>query len=166
LPLGIAAVLAAVTYWLGNVANLPIIVDMAGFGHDPEYIVEDFRATAYDLQGRPRYRLSAERMTHYLDDETSALEHPRFVREIPELPVLRATAKRGVLSGDGENVYLLDNVRLERDNGPKRPPLLMETQYLRIVPAVGLMRTDKPVVITKGKSVVTAGAMEDRKSVV
>jgi len=160
LPLVIAGLLAAVSFWLGRLAQVPVSMDMGGFGHDPDYIVEAFQATAFDIAGKPRYRLSAEKMTHYMDDDTTVLEQPRFLREISGQPTWRAASSRGLVSSNGENVHLLDDVRIERDDGGQSPPLVLTTDYLWVIPEADILRTDKPVTLRQGASQVVAGGME------
>lgn len=75
-PLALAALLALLGFWLNLVGVRPNIVDNAGFGHDPDYVVERFDALAFDVRGEPRHRLAAERMTHYMDDDTTVLDNP------------------------------------------------------------------------------------------
>lgn len=159
LPLVIAGLLAVLSFWLARLAQTPINLDMGGFGHEPDYIVEDFQATAFDTQGMPRYRLAAERLTHYMDDDTTALDRPRFVREIPGQPTWRATATRGVVSSNGENVHLLDDVRVERKVDVQTMPLVLTTDYLWVIPEADILRTDKPITLHQGASRVTAGGM-------
>jgi len=159
-PLVVAAFFAAMTFWLARLGQIPLALDMGGFGHEPDYIVENFRATAFDLEGQPRYRLAAERLTHYMDDDTTELVQPRFVREVPGEPTWRAISKRGVVSSNGENVHLLDDVEVERKVLGDPEPMILSTNYLWIIPEADILRTDKPVTIRQGSSVVNAAGMD------
>lgn len=158
LPLFIAGLLAALTFWLARLAQTAAPVDMGGFGHDPDYIIERFSATAFDAQGEQRYLLAAERMTHYMDDDTTALEQPRFAIQEGGHPRWRADAVRGVVSANGENVHLLDDVRVQQAAAAQ--PVVLTTQYLWVIPEAEMLRTDKPVTLRQGASVVTAQGME------
>lgn len=159
LPLAVAGGLALLTAWLGQLAQAPLGRDGSVFGHDPDYFVEDFRATAFDVGGVPRYRLTADRMVHYMDDDSTALEEPRFGREGPKVSRVQVRSKRGLVSADGENVYFLGNVRMEQDGARDRPPLELTTEYLRVIPDHDIIRTDKPVTLREGKSLLTASGM-------
>lgn len=159
LPLVVAGILALMTYWLAHLSRLPLRFDMAGFEHVPDYVVENFQATTFNTAGRPDYRLAAARMAHYMDDGTTRLEQPRFSREGETRTTLQASAERGQISSDGDNVHLLGQVRLEK-LGERQPPLILETEYLHIVPEADIIRTDKPVTIRQGAAVISAGAME------
>jgi lipopolysaccharide export system protein LptC len=159
LPLAIAGGLALLTAWLGQLAQTHPGGDAAPVGHDPDYFVERFNATAFDINGAPRYRLSAEKMVHYMDDDSTSLDEPRFSRETPGLPRVRAQARRGLVSADGENVYFLGDARLEKAGDDGRPPLVLTTEYLRVIPEANLIRTEKPVTLRQGRSVLTAAGM-------
>lgn len=159
-PLVIAALFAALTFWLARLAQMPFAADVDGFGHEPDYIVERFQAIAFDTQGKPRYRLAADRLTHYMDDDTTELDQPRFVREVPGEPAWHADARRGVVSSNGENVHLLDDVRVVRREAAGGEPMVMTTDYLWVIPEADILRTDKPVTIRQGSSVIQAGGLE------
>jgi lipopolysaccharide export system protein LptC len=156
----VATLLAALSFWLAQLARTPFEPDMGGFGHEPDFIVEQFQATAFDIGGAPRYRLAADRMTHYMDDDTTALDLPRFSREIPDAPTWRASARRGVVSSNGENVHLLDDVRIERHVTGEAAPMLFSTDYLWVIPEADIVRTDKPIVLRQDGSMLSASGME------
>lgn len=156
LPLAIVAVMAAVAYWLNHLASQPLPVDDAAFRHDPELIVDNFVATAFDRAGNPRYTLSATRMLHYADDETTELTAPRFQHRSATSPTIEAEAARGFISTNGDHVHLLDRVRLTRAATAATPELVLTTDYLQITPEAEVMRTDRPVELRQGASSMRA----------
>lgn len=160
LPLAIAGGLAVLTAWLGQLAQTHPNGDALPIGHDPDYFVERFHARAFDIHGAPRYRLSADKMIHYMDDDSTSLEEPRFSREAPGMPIVRAESRRGLVSANGENVYFLGEARMEKEGEKGRPPLVLTTEYLRVMPEANLIRTEKPVTLREGRSVITAAGME------
>lgn len=160
LPLSIILVLLVLTHWLGRLAELPVQEDMRGFGHDPDYTVEHFQAVAFDASGQPRYRLSADKMVHYMDDDTTTLDQPRFVREADTRPRITARSSRGLISPNGQDVYFLGSVVIEQEAASRQEAATLTTEFLHVVPDANLMRTDKPVVMHQGSSVVTAGGMK------
>ena len=159
LPLGLAALLALLGVWLNQLTHLPMVVDNGGFAHEPDAIVKRFNALAFDAQGHPLHRLSAAKLTHYLDDDTTELESPRFNVMDEKGTRSEAVAHRGQISSNGQHVHLLGDVRLRRYGQGDRDPVTLDTDYLWITPDTGLMRTDKPVTLRQGKTVITAGAM-------
>ncbi len=159
LPLAIAAVMAALTLWLNHISEQPLPQDDAAFRHDPDAVVENFVATAFDRNGYPRYSLAATRMTHFMDDDTTTLESPRFEQNTPGAPSVRAEARRGIVSSNGEHVHLLDEVRMTRAASQSSPELVLTTDYLHITPEAEVMQTERPVELRQGRAWMTAGSL-------
>jgi lipopolysaccharide export system protein LptC len=158
--LAIAAGLAALTMWLERTVNAPSGSQPNALEHDPDFIVERFTATSHDKGGRPESRLTARRMTHYPDDESTELEEPRLVQFRDQGPPVRLSAERGTVTRDGEEVRLYGNVLVVRDATKGRSPLQMETTYLQVFPKQDIARTPEAVVITEGESRLTGVGMD------
>jgi len=156
----LAAGLAGLTMWLERAVQAPAGAAPNALEHDPDFIVERFTATSLDKAGRPESRLTARRMTHYPDDETTELEEPRLVQYREQGPPVRISAERGTVTKNGEEVRLYGNVLLVRDGAKGRPPLNMETTYLQVFPKQDIARTPEAVVITEGESRLTGVGLE------
>jgi lipopolysaccharide export system protein LptC len=158
--LALAAGLAALSMWLERMVQAPAVGQPNTLEHDPDFIVERFTATSHDKTGRPESRLTASRMTHYPDDETTELEEPRLVQFREQGPPVRISAERGTVTKDGEEVRLYGNVLVVRDGTKGRPELQMETTYLQVFPKQDIARTPEAVVITEGASRLTGVGMD------
>ena len=159
LPLGLVGLLALLGFWLNQITHRPELHDNGGFAHEPDAIVKRFNAMAFDVQGRPMHRLSAEKLVHYMDDDTTELESPRFSTLDDKGVRSMAVADRGQISTNGQHVHLLGDVRLTRYGQGGRTPVTLDTDYLWITPDTGRMRTDKAVTLKQEHAVITAGAM-------
>ncbi len=157
-PLGLALLLALLSFWLNHVGGRVEPVDTAGFTHDPDYIVEDFDALAFDVKGTPHQRLIAKRLTHYMDDDTTVLDKP-VMRSLDDEDPVMVTAQRALLSSDGNQAYFMDNVRVERLSSGDRASLTLETEYLHVSRDARTMRSNRPVVMRQGRSQVSANGM-------
>lgn len=158
-PLIVVATLAALTFWLDRVVQITPWVDTRGFAHDPDYIVENFKAMAFDRQGRPWHQLEAKRMTHYMDDDTTRLDRPVYTQYSPDRPPLTVSSQRALVTPDGSNVYFLDNVRMVRAADGMRAPMVLSTEYLQVTPEVHRVQTDRAVTVRQAGSSIQAGAM-------
>ena len=158
--LALAAGLAALSMWLERMVQAPAVGQPNSLEHDPDFIVERFTATNLDKAGRPESRLSARRMTHYPDDETTELEEPRLVQFREQGPPVRISAERGTVTKDGEEVRLYGNVLVVREGTKGRPELQMETTFLQVLPKQDIARTPEAVVITEGASRLTGVGMD------
>jgi lipopolysaccharide export system protein LptC len=128
--------------------------------HDPDYVVSNFTTTTYDRDGRPLTVLSAAKMMHFPDDDTTELLAPRVLQSKPKEPRMSVSAERGTLSGDGEEIFLYDNVVLLREADEARPAARLTTSFLHIVRGRSLVRTDREVTIVEDRRSLTGRGME------
>lgn len=158
-PLLVACLLAAIALWLNQFGGkLPVVVDTAGFTHGPDYYVVDFDALVFDPQGKPLHSLRADRLIHYMHDDTTVLDNPVY-QASEKSGKLEVRSRRALLSADNRHVHFLDEVRIVRTPPGNRPPLIMRTEYLHVTPDARILRTDKPVEFRQEASIITANAL-------
>ncbi len=159
-PLLMLLLLAALTWWLDSKVQ-PLTPKRDGSSrHDPDYIVENFTATRMNKDGTPRYILSAKKMVHYPDDDTTHLESPVFRHIDGGKPEINITANTGLLTSGSEDAYFTGNVKVVREARDNDPELRAFTSFLHIIPDQDLAKTDKPVTLTDPHSIVTAVGLE------
>ena len=158
-PLALMLVLALLTFYLDRTVREDDPPPPKR-RHDPDYVVTNFTTTTFDRDGRPLSVLSAARMMHFPDDDTTELVAPRIVQTKPKEPRMSLQADRGALSGDGEEVFLYDNVLLVRDADQDRPEARLTTSFLHIVRDRSLVRTDREVTISEDTRSITGRGME------
>jgi len=158
-PLLLLAVLAGVTWWLDQaLLDTPMRRD-ATLRHDPDYIVDKLTAVRMDVAGKVKYTLRAAKMTHYPDDDTTHLELPELATASNRAPVT-VTAKQGLVSSSGENVYFRNDVVLTRAAYADKSEMKLTSNYLHVIPEENIAKTDRPVKITDANTVVTAVGLE------
>ena len=157
-PLGLMLALAALTFYLDRTVNEDDS-HPALRRHDPDYLVVNFTTTTYNREGQAESMLPAANMLHFPDDDTTELVAPRVVQTKPEQPKVTVRADRGKLSRDGEDIYLYDNVVLEREAGAG-PAARLTTEYLQVVRDRSLLRTDREVKIVEGTRALSGRGME------
>lgn len=128
--------------------------------HDPDYFVANFTTTTYNKDGAAESILSATKMVHYPDDDSTDLTAPRVVQSRPREPRVIVTAERGTLSRSGEEIFLYDNVELVREGESERPEARMTTSFLHVVRDRSLARTDRDVLIVEGERSLEGRGME------
>lgn len=160
-PLFLLALLAALLFWVNQSARAPSPVqDEDSRRAAPDYMIENFSAVRMDRDGVSRHLLSAKRMLHYPDDDTTDLEQPRFINTEPGKPAMQVDADQAKMSANGEDIYLTGNVRVLRSAGKGRRETAMTTSFLHLLPDDGIAKTDRPVVITEANAVIKAVGME------
>jgi lipopolysaccharide export system protein LptC len=151
--------LAALTFYLDRAVNEDD-THPAQRRHDPDYLVLNFTTITYNKDGKAESTLSAARMVHFPDDDTTELESPRVVQTKPDQPKITVSANRGKLSRDGEDVYLYDNVVLDREAGAGHTAARLTTEYLQVVRDRSLARTDREVTIVEETRALSGKGME------
>lgn len=148
------------TYWLNQQVQQDAAAAVNNQRHDPDVIMDNFAATKMDLQGVPRFLLSAQQLRHYPDHDSTELELPRLTMLSTERPAVHMAAMRGEISSRGDEVRFHDDVRVEREAGGDQSALTLYTQYLRVLPEQDLANTDQAVVIVDANNTVHATGLE------
>jgi lipopolysaccharide export system protein LptC len=159
-PLLLAGLLAAFTFWLDRFAQGPVRDLIGPSRHDPDYIVEKLSGVRMSETGAASYTLSAAKLVHYPDDDSTLLTAPRFVSYASPKAAMTVTASEGVVSAKGDHVYFQDDVRVTRAAHEGASELVMRTSFLHVVPDHHIARTDRAVTLTDDANTVTAVGLE------
>jgi len=159
-PVVLLAAVAAMTVWLDQQVQPPERARDGKARHDPDYVVENLAATRFGPDGLPRYSLSARHMVHYPDDDTTHLEAPRLVNFSGANPTVTVTSKTAMVSSNGDEVFLKDDVRLVRAAYADKSELTMQTSYLHVIPDADIAKTDQPVRVSDANMLITAVGLE------
>jgi lipopolysaccharide export system protein LptC len=159
-PVVLLALLAALTFWLDHVVQLPIGPGSTVVKHDPDYIVEGHSAVRMDPQGRIQHTLDAQKMTHYPDDDVTVLVAPKLVTYAEGRAPVTVTSRDAHMSGNGEDVYFENDVRVVRAPLGNQSELVVETSYLHVIPDDKIAKTDRAVTIRNDAGLVTASGLE------
>jgi lipopolysaccharide export system protein LptC len=159
-PLLLILTLAAGSLWLDRAVRGPEYDRSGKKRHDPDFMAENFSIVKMNASGKPEYTLSAERMLHYPDDESTSIVAPRLVQRHDDAMPILIRAERGLVSKNGEEASFHGNVVVVREAGKGQDELRVETEYLKVIPDRDLALTDSPVVITEGRSRLVGIGME------
>jgi len=160
-PLLLMLTLALLTFWLERLVRVEPLAQ-APRRHDPDYAIERFALVEYSREGAPVSTLSAAKMLHFPDDETTEVLAPRAVQTKPGQARLTLSADRGTLSQDGSEMLLYDNVVMLRDNSAGQTDSELRSNFLHVISARSLVRSDREVLISEqGRSLVARGMEYD-----
>lgn len=155
-----AALLALITYWISQTVEQQGARIDGSNRHDPDYTMSNFVTSQTDTTGKLRYVLAATEMVHYPDDDSTVLQRPRFTQYTTDKPYTRLEGLRGYVSENGEEILLVDNVKVTREAFDGKGEMQINTDRLTILPDQDLVTTDSPVVITQApKTVIHATGM-------
>ncbi|MES9897520.1 MAG: LPS export ABC transporter periplasmic protein LptC [Sedimenticola sp.] len=110
--------------------------------HTPDYYIEGFTGINMDSEGKPSQRLTAERMTHYPDDNSTELILPKMTVYDGDRPPWRIRSERGWISGDGEVILLKGEVHIDRSVAAGVRPIHITTRDLRAQPKDNYVESD------------------------
>lgn len=133
--LALGAVLAALavgSWWLTHRASQPGIAPGMEARHEPDYTIEGFVGSVMNAQGTRRYLLTAQRLTHYPDDDTTHLVQPVLVQYLPGGVHATTRADAGVMPGDGSEIVMTGDVHVTRTAGPGSAGGEVTAEHLRV----------------------------------
>lgn len=158
LPLMLLTFLAALTFWLERSTQGDGAASKGNGRHDPDFIVSGLNMRHFNLDGSLKHALTAQKMLHYPDDDSTLVIDPSLT--FAHAPPTRLSARQARISQDGKEVRLSDEVRMVRDADGGAPALLATTSELLVYPDDEIARSDSPVTITQGRSVIMGTGIE------
>jgi lipopolysaccharide export system protein LptC len=151
--------LLAGTYWLNQQVHPQEARPDDSKRHDVDYSVENISSVTLDELGHPRYLMTAEKMWHYPDDDSTFLDHPHFISLQPNRWPIATSSLTGKVSSHGDEVFLYDDVKVMRLPDLERDMLTFRTEYLHIIPDKDQADTDYPVTIVTQRDTISAVGM-------
>lgn len=146
------------SYWL-NLQVQPLPSTHKEARHDVDFTIERLSSTVLNEKGQTRFVLSADKMWHFSDDDTTHLELPRFISLDADQPPVDIASKAGTLSSKSEEIFMRDDVVITRTDPASLNEMRFETDYLHIIPDRDLAETDHPVLMYDDKNIVSAVGM-------
>ncbi len=160
LPLVPLILLLGATYWLNLQVQSSDTRSNKNLRHDPDYIIDNFVATTLDQNGKIHFVMSAKKLWHYPDDDTTHLELPRLESMSAEHPPMRMAALNGEISSKGDEVFLRNEVTIVRPAHADKNELTFSTNYLRVVPQQDIADSNQPVKMVDADTTLNAVGME------
>jgi lipopolysaccharide export system protein LptC len=152
------ALVAATSYWysrsLQSGATAVVLHPKVDADADAVTLIQ------FDSLGRAKYKLFADRMTHYAQSDNVDLVAPRLVSLRPDEPRTEAVAQLAHMENGGERIRLSGDVVLTRASPRGQPPLRVSTEVLMALPDRDRYWTDRPVLVDRGRDSIQAHGME------
>lgn len=157
-PLLALLVLAGATVWLERVTRDDRPPARTETRQTPDITADQTRLISFDASGKQRYELLADRIVNFPQANITELEQPRL-RYHADGRELRISARAGVVSRGGDEVFLTGDVRAFRDGGEGAAALSFASESLRVWPDDERAETQDPVVLTQGATTARAQGM-------
>jgi lipopolysaccharide export system protein LptC len=160
LPVLLMLLLALGTWWL--VRNTPSDdgpPEPRAPLQEPDYTMRNFVVERFDKDGRLQVRIQGEQLRHFADSNTIEVDGARVRAVSTEGRVTLAQARRALANGDGTEVQLLGDARVD-STGPKGEPIAFRGEFLHVFLATEKLRSHLPVTVTRNGSEFRAAGMD------
>lgn len=150
----------AVTYWLDQKTQPEEEKADSSKLHNPDAVVDNVSAVTLNQQGTPHFVMAAKQLVHYSDDDSTDLTEPDVTAIAPLRADVHMTARTGTLSSKGDVIELHNDVHIVRAASATQSELVMQTEYLKVMPNLETAQTDRPVTMDDANDHVDAVGME------
>ena len=154
----LTAVLAT-SYWYAQFLRAGLAGEAARTGA-VDFFAEGIALTAFDPAGRPRYRLFADRFTHFGSSDDVDLVRPRVLSMRADQPQVQAMAREAHGQNNGQALQMRGDVLVTRAGQDGHPAMELRTEELQAVPDDDHFWTDVPVRVQSGTNVLRARGMD------
>jgi lipopolysaccharide export system protein LptC len=164
LPIILMGVLALGTYWL--VRSTPVFTPPLPARpptHEPDYFMKQFTVKTFDAAGKLKSEVSGTQAKHFPDTDTLEIDGARIRSFDTQGQLTTVTANRALTNADASEVQLMGNALAVREAvGGQKPVPRMEFsgEFLHVFMKSEQLRSNKPVVLTRGADRFVADAME------
>jgi lipopolysaccharide export system protein LptC len=158
-PLIALAVLAAATVWLERATRSDGERAATGLRHEPDLMIQTFTLRRYDKTGAEQYELTGSRLVHFPDDDSSVIAGPELVFAGEGRP-LTVRGNQGTVFEQGQKVFLEGDVQAERAADARHAAMSFRSPTLTLWPEDERAETRSPLVLTQGRTVIHAQALE------
>ncbi|MBV8210723.1 MAG: LPS export ABC transporter periplasmic protein LptC [Burkholderiaceae bacterium] len=152
------ALVAATSYWYSRSLRSGAAQEAARPQVDAD--ADQVTLIQFDSEGRAKYKLFADRMTHYARNDDMDLVNPHLVSLRPDEPRIEAVAREAHADNDGEQIRLSGDVVLTRASPAGEPPLRVTTELLLAQPDEDRYWTDRAVLVDRGADSIRALGMQ------
>ena len=159
-PLILMILLIVLTIWLDRMTRPPEQTKDDNLYRNPDYIVEDLSGIRMEYAQMAQRKFTAKKLSHYLDDKVTELEHVNFTNTEPEKPLMRLSADRAIIKSKGKDIYLTGDVAAIRGTDNEKGKITLTTNFLHLIPDENLIKTDQAVTISRFNTTVNGNGLE------
>lgn len=152
--------LAAIVFWLDQMIQPTSTTLDAALYQQPDYIIENISGLRVDHDKTIRRVFLAKKMRHYIHQDLTQLENTRFLSSEIDQPPFRVFADQAEVHGNGENIFLADNITILRGTDDDNGKITMETDALHLIPDESLAKTEDAVTISRMNTTIHAVGFE------
>lgn len=126
---------------------------------EADYYVENFAFLRQSATPGTHYEVAGKRLEHDPVNGTHHVQDPVLDSFNASRPPTRSTSRRAIISADNSRISLYEDVKVDREGTAQVQPFHLRSEYLLVLVNEDVVRTDQPVQITLGKSVLNGNGM-------
>lgn len=160
LPLLLMGLLALGTWWL--VQNTPLLLppgQAKAVRYEPDYTMHQFSVHRFAPDGRLKGQMQGDMLRHYPNNDTIEVDQVRLVSFGPTGNITRASAKQALSNGDGSEVQLKGQARVQRDAREGNETSVFTSEFLHAFLNTEEVRSHLPVVLQRGTTQVAGDSL-------
>ncbi|MEO7578516.1 MAG: LPS export ABC transporter periplasmic protein LptC [Massilia sp.] len=127
---------------------------------EPDYIVEKFSFVRMDPNGRPRYIIAGDKLTHRPIDDIAEVEQPVVNSLTAERARMTMRARRARIDQTNSVIDLKGAVAIDRLPSALGKPMTLRTEALTLYTDEDRMETEQPFKLVIGTQTVTGVGMQ------
>ncbi len=147
----------ALSFWLLQTTTPPPEQVAQRMRHTRDHFASHSTTTVADALGRFRYRVQADFLEHFPDDDSTDLAHLYITLFHEGEPSWFIAAEKGRVSAKGEEVWLLGQVQIRQP--PGTDAWTLDTSEVLLRPTLQYAQTDKAVTIRHPQAILEALGM-------
>ena len=166
LPVMLMGLLALGTYWLVRITPTTSAPEPEQqVRREPDYFMRTFSVKTFNEKGQLQSEVNGIEGRHFPDTDTLEIDQVRMRSFNQDGKVVVATADRALSNSDGSEVQLFGNAIVVREastdaSGRVDPPLEFRSEFLHAYVNTERVKTNQPVVMTRGNDRFTGDAMD------
>lgn len=160
LPLLLMGLLALATWWL--VQNTPLLLPQGpskAVRYEPDYTMHQFSVHRFAQDGRLKGQMQGDILRHYPNNDTVEVDQVRLYSFGPTGNITRASAKQALSNGDGSEVQLKGQARVQRDAREGEEASVFTSEFLHVFLGTEEVRSHLPVVLQRGSTLVAGDSL-------
>lgn len=117
------------------------------------YFLEDFKLTAYNKDGKPKYTLKAKRLDHF--EEEGLAEIQQIDAEFyNSASIWKVSAKQAKLYQKDNKIEFFDSVKIFRPKQNKQTGFSFQAQQMTLLTEKEILQTDQQVTVNNNGTVI------------
>lgn len=153
--------LAIISGWIFESIEKTPIQTKEKLRHDPDYFLENFTATTMDKKGEPSYKIKAQHLEHYPDDNSMKLEQPLFSFYENNIKNWTIKSDQAIVLQDSKVIHFNGNVVLNQvlSANKNTRPMILTAEQLTVEPEQNLAHTKSTIKLSRGNDTIEAVGM-------